>query len=94
MSAQYHNEEMPDRIPKQNQGRIPVIARLVDDENGVHYRPAEARRWTSTHVMVDVHHTGALGRDRLAWLRAQDVHRILRTEHTGLPIGRSNRQRN
>jgi hypothetical protein len=76
----YDNEEMPDSIPLNNQGGIPVIVRLVDAENGEHYRPAEARRWTDTHVMVGLYRTDPnTGRrkDRLAWLRAEDVHRVL-----------------
>ena len=76
----YDNEEMPDSIPLNNQGGIPVIVRLVDAENGEHYRPAEARRWTDTHVMVGLCRTDPnTGRrkDRLAWLRAEDVHRVL-----------------
>jgi hypothetical protein len=56
--------------------------RLVDDELGEHYRPAEARRWNRrTHVMVGLYRTDPdTGRrkDRLAWLRAEDVYRVLR----------------
>jgi hypothetical protein len=78
----YSNEEIPDNLPHANQGAIPVVVRLVDDEHGEHYRPAEARRWNRTHVMValrDVHpDTGRRG-DTLAWLRAEDVYRVLRT---------------
>jgi hypothetical protein len=79
----YDNEEMPDSVPLQNQGGIPVIVRLVDAEFGEHYRPAEARRWTDTHVMVGLYRTDPdTGRrkDRLAWLRAEDVHRVLRAD--------------
>jgi hypothetical protein len=47
----YDNEEIPDSMPLQNQGAIPVLVRLVDGELGEHFRPAEARRWTETHVM-------------------------------------------
>jgi hypothetical protein len=53
----YANEEMPDHMPPANQGAIPVLVRLVDDELGEHYRPAEARRWTTTHVMVGLYRT-------------------------------------
>jgi hypothetical protein len=52
-------------------------------ELGEHYRPAAARRWTETHVMVGIYGTDPVtGRrkDRLAWLRAEDVHRVLRAE--------------
>jgi hypothetical protein len=40
----YDNEEIPDSMPLQNQGAIPVLVRLVDGELGQHFRPAEARR--------------------------------------------------
>ena len=39
----YATEEIPDSMPLQNQGAIPVIARLVDSEHGEHFRPAEVR---------------------------------------------------
>ena len=76
----YANEEIPDHMPLQNQGAIPVLVSLVDDALGVHFRPAEARRWTETHVMVGLYHTDPdTGRrkDQLAWLRAEDVYRVL-----------------
>jgi hypothetical protein len=79
----YDNEEIPDSMPLQNQGAIPVLVRLVDGEHGEHYRPAEARRWTETHVMVGLYRTDPdTGRrkDQLAWLRAEDVYRVLRPE--------------
>ena len=79
----YANEEIPDHLPPANQGAIPVVVRLVDDELGEHYRPAEARRWNRTHVMValrDVHPDTGRRSDTLAWLRAEDVHRMLRAE--------------
>jgi hypothetical protein len=79
----YDNEEIPDSMPLQNQGAIPVLVRMVDGELGEHYRPAEARRWTETHVMVGLYRTDPdTGRrkDQLAWLRAEDVHRVLRPE--------------
>jgi hypothetical protein len=76
----YANEEMPDHMPPANQGAVPVVVRLVDDELGEHYRPAEARRWNRTHVMVGLYrtdpHTGRR-KDQLAWLRAEDVYRVL-----------------
>jgi hypothetical protein len=53
----YDNEEIPDSMLLQNQGAIPVLVRLVDDDHGEHYRPAEARRWTETHVMVGLYRT-------------------------------------
>jgi hypothetical protein len=79
----YDNDEIPDSLPLQNRGAIPVLVRLVDGELGEHYRPAEARRWTETHVMVGLYRTDPdTGRrtDRLAWLRAEDVYRVLRPE--------------
>jgi hypothetical protein len=48
----YDNDEIPDSMPLQNRGAIPVLVRLVDAELGEHFRPAEARRWTETHVMI------------------------------------------
>jgi hypothetical protein len=54
------------------------VVRLIDDEHGEHYRPAEARRWTKTHVLVALPGTDPdTGRrcDTLAWLRAEDVRR-------------------
>jgi hypothetical protein len=74
----YANEEIPDHMPPANQGAIPVVVRLIDDEHGEHYRPAEARRWTKTHVLVALPGTDPdTGRrcDTLAWLRAEDVRR-------------------
>jgi hypothetical protein len=64
-------------------GAIPVLVRLVDGELGEHYRPAEARRLTETHVMAGLYRTDPdTGRrnDQLAWLRAEDVYRVLRPE--------------
>jgi hypothetical protein len=76
-------QEIPDHLPPSNQGAIPVVVRLVDEQNGVHYRPAEARRWNRTHVMValrDVHPDTGQRCDTLAWLRAEDVYRVLHAE--------------
>jgi hypothetical protein len=70
-------------MPLQNRGAIPVLVRLVDAEQGEHFRPAEARRWTETHVMVGIYGTDPVtGRRKgqLAWLRAEDVYRVLRAE--------------
>ena len=83
----YSNEEIPDHLPPANQGAIPVMVRLVDGELGEHFRPAEARRWTETHVMVGLFRTDPdTGRrkDQLAWLRAEDVYRVLRPEDVQL----------
>jgi outer membrane phospholipase A len=57
------------------------VVRLVDEQNGVHYRPAEARRWNRTYVMVALVHPETGRRcDTLAWLRAEDVYRVLHAE--------------
>lgn len=77
----YANEEIPDHLPPVNLGAIPVVVRLIDEEHGVHFRAAEARRWNRTHVMValrDVHPETGRHYDTLAWLRAEDVYRVLR----------------
>lgn len=57
-------------------GNIPVIARLVwpDAEE---WRPATANRWTKTHVLVTWAEDGQ-PRERLVWLRAEDVTRVIR----------------
>jgi hypothetical protein len=58
-----------------------VVVDLDVHKLGEHYRPAEARRWTETHVMVGLYRTDPdTGRrkDQLAWLRAEDVYRVLR----------------
>ena len=63
--------------------RIEQWGRLVDDEHGEHFRPAEARRWTEKHVKVGLYRTDPdTGRreDQLAWLRAEDVYRVLRPD--------------
>jgi hypothetical protein len=62
-------------------------------ELGEHYRPADARRWTETHVMVGLYRTDPdTGRrkDQLAWLRAEDVYRVLRPEYVHEPPTRTN----
>ena len=70
------NWEMPDRVPNRPMGDIPVIARLVGPD-GEEYRPVRANRWTRTHVLVTWVEDGP-HRDRGAWLRAEDVSRVLR----------------
>jgi hypothetical protein len=64
------------------------LLRLVDGEHGEYFRSAEARRWTETHVMVGLYRTDPdTGRrkDQLAWLRAEDVYRVLRPEDVRRP---------
>jgi hypothetical protein len=81
-------------MPPANQGAIPIVVRLVDVELGEHFRPAEARRWTETHVMVGLYRTDPdTGRpkDQLAWLRAEDVYRVLRSEDVHQPPTRAAR---
>jgi hypothetical protein len=70
------NWEMPGRVPNRPMGDIPVIARLVWP-HGEEYRPARANRWTHTHVLVTWVEDGPY-RDQGAWLRAEDVTRVLR----------------
>lgn len=76
------NEEMPTRVPQRPMGEIPVIVRLVWPD-GVEWRPAFANRWTATHVLVRWRDE-VDERDRrqytLAWLRAEDVSRSIRSE--------------
>lgn len=70
----YKNEEKPDGIPMRNQGEIPVIVRVVRTDGSEAWKPAEARRWTSTHVMVAFPRAGATSwQDLLGWFRAEDV---------------------
>lgn len=84
--GRYHNETGPPTpMPRHNQGAIAVIVRVVDDEHGEHYRPAEARRWTETHVMVAFRGASPTGRDSLAWLPASDVYRTLPGKRTAPP---------
>lgn len=61
-----------------NQGEIPVIVRVVRIDGSEAWKPAEARRWTSTHVMVAFPRAGATSwQDQLGWFRAEDVVREL-----------------
>ena len=79
----YANEEIPDSMPPANQGAIPVLVRLVD---GKARRAFPARR--GPPLDRDARHGRPLphdpdtGRrkDQLAWLRAEDVYRVLRPE--------------
>ena len=76
------NEEMPASVPQRPMGEIPVIVRLVWPD-GEEWRPAFANRWTATHVLVRWHDDqGDPDRHRysLAWLRAEDVSRSIRSE--------------
>lgn len=73
------NEEMPSRVPRRPMGSIPVIVRLVDEQGTVWLMPATANRWTATHVLVVYPAAeGSVRPTRLAWLRAQDVRRVVR----------------
>lgn len=68
----YVNEQIPDGIPRFNQGRIPVIVRLVHRQFGEEYRPAVAIRWTTTHVKITIENTDpdtSRPREKLALLR-------------------------
>lgn len=77
------NYEMPDRVPTRRMGEIPVIARFVwpDREE---WRPVTANRWTRTHVLVTWVGEGP-HRDQAAWLRAEDVTRVLRSDPSWTP---------
>jgi len=70
------NYEMPEHVPGRPMGEIPVIARFVWPE-GEDWRPVLANRWTKTHVLVTWIVDGP-HRDQAAWLRAEDVTRVLR----------------
>lgn len=72
------NYEMPDRVPTRRMGEIPVIARFVWPD-GEEWRPVTANRWTRTHVLVTWIAEGP-HRDQAAWLRVEDVTRVLRSD--------------
>jgi hypothetical protein len=74
------NVERPPDIPQRPMGSIPVVIRLVrpDDE----WWPGTANRWTDTHVLVHWVEDDGQAEDHryeLAWLRAEDVRRFLKT---------------
>ncbi|WP_116951458.1 hypothetical protein [Jiangella endophytica] len=81
MVTRYANEEHPPQgIPPNNMGRIQVFVRFVDDAGAERYLPATAMRWTTIHVMVSYVGEGYPGRPNaasLAWLRAEDVWRVM-----------------
>jgi hypothetical protein len=74
------NVEQPPSIPQRPMGSVPVVVRLVRPD-GEEWWPATANRWTDTHVLV--HRVeDAQAQDHhyeLAWLRAEDVRRFLKT---------------
>ena len=60
---------------------IPVVVRLVRPD-GEEWWPATANRWTDTHVLVQWVEDEQQAQDHryeLAWLRAEDVRRFLKT---------------
>lgn len=74
----WQNEDRPKAYwPPLDMGRILVIVRLVDRRDGVHYRPAIARRWTRNHVMVWIPGAGEDARSEITWLHRTDVLRLL-----------------
>jgi hypothetical protein len=88
MVRRYTNEEKPENIPARNQGKIEVFVRLVDSELGERYLPGTAMRWTSTHVMVSFidHADQAFPNSvMLAWVRAEDVWRVVKRAESSRP---------
>ena len=78
----YDNEDIPEEIPPRDNCHMLVMIRVVDDELGVHYLPAVARKWTPTHVMVSISGAGLSGADLPVWLRLDDVGRALYADQT------------
>jgi hypothetical protein len=74
------NIEQPPDIPQRPMGSIPVVVRLVRPE-GEEWWPATANRWTDTQVLVHWAEDGQAQDHHyeLAWLRAEDVRRFLKT---------------
>ena len=73
--------DQPPDIPQRPMGSIPVVIRLVRPD-GEEWWPGTANRWTDTHVLVHwVEDDGQAEAHRyeLAWLRAEDVRRFLKT---------------
>jgi len=71
------NEEHPPQgIPTRPMGNIAVLARMVTRE-GRFWIPAKALRWTPTHVMVSYRPEPEQREETLAWLRKDDVTRML-----------------
>jgi hypothetical protein len=75
------NVEQPPNIPQRPMGSIPVVIRLVRPD-GEEWWPGTANRWTDTHVLVHWVEDEQQAQDHhyeLAWLRAEDVRRFLKT---------------
>ena len=75
------NVEQPPSIPQRPMGSIPVVIRLVRPD-GEERWPGTANRWTDTHVLVhwvEDDDQAEVHRYELAWLRAEDVRRFLKT---------------
>ena len=75
------NVEQPPHIPQRPMGSIPVVIRLVRPD-GEEWWPGTANRWTDTHVLVhwvEDDDQAQAHRYELAWLRAEDVRRFLKT---------------
>jgi hypothetical protein len=76
-----HNVEQPPNIPQRPMGSIPVVIRLVRPD-GEEWWPGTPNRWTDTHVLVHWVEDDEQAQDHhyeLAWLRAEDVRRFLKT---------------
>ena len=74
------NVEQPPHIPQRPMGSIPVVIRLVRPD-GEEWWPGTANRWTDTHVLVHWVEDGDAQDHRyeMAWLRAEDVRRFMKT---------------
>ena len=69
------NLDQPPSIPQRPMGSIPVVI-------GEEWWPGTAHRWTDTHVLVhwvEDDDQAEAHRYELAWLRAEDVRRFLKT---------------
>jgi hypothetical protein len=75
------NVDQPPSIPQRPVGRIPDVVRLVRPD-GEEWWPVTANRWTDTHMLVHWVEDAGQAQDHryeLAWLRAEDVRRFLKT---------------
>lgn len=74
-------QDRPPGAPLRPMGAVPIIARLVGADGHEWWIPAEANRWTSTHVLVIWKPRGRDPRQyRMCWLPIADVTRTLRTD--------------
>jgi hypothetical protein len=75
------NVQQPPAIPQRPMGSIPVVVVRLVRPDGKEWWPATANRWTDTHVLVHWVEDGQAQDHQyeLAWLRAEDVRRFLKT---------------